>query len=137
MLRSQGDRAAAYLQAQGQAKAIEKTFAAIKAGKPTPELLAYQYLLTLPQIAQGESNKVWVVPSEFGSALRDFTKLLGAPGEDGIFRYQPSPVDNDLPGQDDDSDQIADWFSPETGPATAEAVAKAEADARKPVQGAI
>ena len=44
MLRAQGERAAAYLQAQGQAKAIEKTFAAIKAGRPTPEMLAYQYL---------------------------------------------------------------------------------------------
>src|SRR6185295_4490044 len=49
ILRAQGERAAQYLQAQGQAKAIEKTFAAIKAGRPTPELLAYQYLQTLPQ----------------------------------------------------------------------------------------
>jgi regulator of protease activity HflC (stomatin/prohibitin superfamily) len=47
ILRAQGERAARYLQAQGQAKAIEKVFAAIKAGRPTPELLAYQYLQTL------------------------------------------------------------------------------------------
>ncbi|MGH3517743.1 MAG: SPFH domain-containing protein, partial [Haloechinothrix sp.] len=53
ILRAQGERAARYLQAQGQAKAIEKVFAAIKAGQPTPELLAYQYLQTLPQMAQG------------------------------------------------------------------------------------
>ena len=76
-----------YLQAQGQAKAIEKTFAAIKAGRPTPEMLAYQYLQTLPQMAKGEANKVWLVPSDFGSALQGFTKMLGAPGEDGVFRY--------------------------------------------------
>ena len=80
ILRAQGERAAQYLQAQGQAKAIEKTFAAIKAGRPTPELLAYQYLQTLPKMAQGEANKVWVVPSDFGSALQGFTKMLGAPG---------------------------------------------------------
>ena len=135
MLRAQGERAAAYLQAQGQAKAIEKTFAAIKAGRPTPELLAYQYLLTLPQIAQGEASKVWVVPSDFGSALQGFTKLLGVPGDDGVFRYQPSPVEGDLPKPEDDSDEIADWFSTETDPAIVEAVAKAEADARKPVDG--
>ena len=49
VLRAQGERAAAYLRAQGQAKAIEKTFAAIKAGRPTPEMLAYQYLQTLPR----------------------------------------------------------------------------------------
>ena len=130
MLRAQGERAAQYLQAQGQAKAIEKTFAAIKAGRPTPEMLAYQYLQTLPKMAQGEANKVWVVPSDFGSALQGFTKLLGAPGEDGVFRYTPSPVESDLPRPEDDSDEVADWFSTETDPAIAEAVAKAEAEAR-------
>src|SRR5579875_2506640 len=89
MLRAQGERAAAYLQAQGQAKAIEKTFAAIKAGRPTPEMLAYQYLQTLPKMARGDANKVWVVPSDFSAALQGFTRLLGAPGEDGVFRFQP------------------------------------------------
>lgn len=132
ILRAQGERAAQYLNAQGQAKAIEKTFAAIKAGRPTPELLAYQYLQTLPQMAKGEANKVWVVPSDFGSALQGFTKLLGAPGEDGVFRYTPSPVD-ETPVQGDD-DEVADWFSTQTDPAIAQAVAKAEAEARIPVQ---
>ncbi len=136
MLRAQGERAAAYLQAQGQAKAIEKTFAAIKAGRPTPELLAYQYLQILPQMARGEANKVWVVPSDFGAALQGFTKLLGAPGDDGVFRYQPSPVD-DTPRLEDDSDETADWFTTQTDPAIVEAVAKAEADARKPVEGMV
>jgi regulator of protease activity HflC (stomatin/prohibitin superfamily) len=134
MLRAQGERAAAYFQAQGQAKAIEKTFAAIKAGRPTPEMLAYQYLQVLPKMAQGEANKVWLVPSDFGTALQGFTKLLGAPGEDGVFRYQPSPVE-DLPTPDGDGEDTSDWFSTETDPAIVQAVAKAEADARKPVEG--
>ncbi|BBX22493.1 hypothetical protein MTER_19040 [Mycolicibacter terrae] len=137
MLRAQGERAAAYLQAQGQAKAIEKTFAAIKAGRPTPELLAYQYLQVLPEMARGGANKVWVVPSDFGTALQGFTKLLGAPGEDGVFRYQPSPVDENAAKPEDDSDEVADWFTTQTDPAIAQAVAKAEADARKPVEGGI
>jgi len=34
----------------------------------------------------------------------------------------------------DDAD-VADWFSTETDPAIVQAVAKAEADARKPVEG--
>lgn len=131
MLRAQGERAAAYLQAQGQAKAIEKTFAAIKAGRPTPEMLAYQYLQTLPQMAKGEANKVWLVPSDFGSALQGFTKLLGAPGEDGVFRYTPSPVEENLPRPEDDADEVADWFNTETDPEIARAVALAEAEARK------
>jgi regulator of protease activity HflC (stomatin/prohibitin superfamily) len=138
MLRAQGDRAAAYLQAQGQAKAIEKTFAAIKAGRPTPEMLAYQYLQVLPQMARGDANKVWLVPSDFGAALQGFAKSLGAPGADGVFRFEPSPVD-DVPkhaAADDDAD-VADWFSTETDPALMQAVAKAEADARKPVEGSF
>jgi regulator of protease activity HflC (stomatin/prohibitin superfamily) len=137
MLRAQGERAAAYFRAQGQAKAIEKTFAAIKAGRPTPEMLAYQYLQILPQMAQGEANKVWLVPSDFGTALQGFTKLLGAPGEDGVFRYVPSPVEDNLPKPEDDDKETADWFSTETDPAIVQAVAKAEADARKPVDGTL
>ena len=136
MLRAQGERAAAYLQAQGQAKAIEKTFAAIKAGRPTPEMLAYQYLQVLPLMARGDANKVWVVPSDFGTALQGFTKLLGAPGDDGVFRFVPSPVDDQAAKHaKDDDDDMADWFSTETDPALMQAVAKAEADARKPVEG--
>src|SRR6202000_3076588 len=114
MLRAQGERAAAYFQAQGQAKAIEKTFAAIKAGRPTPEMLAYQYLQTLPKIAQGDANKVWVVPRDFGTALQGFYKSLGAPGDDGVFRFAPSP--DDRPAAAEDDSDTADWFSTETDP---------------------
>jgi regulator of protease activity HflC (stomatin/prohibitin superfamily) len=137
MLRAQGERAASYLQAQGQAKAIEKTFAAIKAGRPTPEMLAYQYLQTLPLMAKGEANKVWLVPSDFGTALQGFTKMLGAPGEDGVFRYQPSPVEEDLPKPEDDSAEVAEWFNTKSDPEIAQAVAQAVAEARTPVAGAL
>src|SRR5438034_52093 len=58
ILRAEGERESAILQAEGQAKAIETVFNAIHAGKPDAELLAYQYLQVLPQIAQGEANKV-------------------------------------------------------------------------------
>ncbi|WP_313673076.1 SPFH domain-containing protein [Mycolicibacterium sp.] len=129
ILRAEGERAAQYLQAQGQAKAIEKTFAAIKKGRPTPELLAYQYLQTLPQMAKGEANKVWLVPSDFGSALQGFTKMLGAPGSDGVFRYQPSPMDTEQPPQDD-SEEVADWFTIQSDPAVAAAVRNAQAQAQ-------
>ena len=135
ILRAQGERAAQYLQAQGEAKAIEKTFAAIRAGRPTPEMLAYQYLQTLPQMAQGEANKVWLIPSDFGSALEGFTRLLGAPGADGVFRYQPTP-ESDTPAPVDDSDEVADWFNTRTDPDIAEAVAKAEAEARRSLPAA-
>ena len=34
----------------------------------------------LPQIAQGDSNKIWIIPSEFANALGSVGKML-APGE--------------------------------------------------------
>ena len=100
-------------------------------------MLAFQYVQTLPLMARGEANKVWIVPSDFGAALQGFTKLLGAPGEDGVFRYTPSPVERDLPKPEDDSEEVAEWFTTQTDPEIARAVAKAEADARKPVPNAL
>ena len=79
---------------------------------------------------------MWVVPSDFGSALQGFTKLLGAPGDDGVFRYTPSPVEP-TPAVDDDAEEVADWFETKTDPAIAQAVAKAEADARNTPTPAI
>ncbi|AMU31383.1 membrane protease subunit, stomatin/prohibitin [Mycobacteroides abscessus subsp. massiliense] len=131
ILRAEGERAAQYLQAQGQAKAIEKVFAAVKSGKPTPELLAYQYLQTLPKMAEGEANKVWLIPSDFGSALQGFTKLLGAPGDDGVFRYEPSPVDPSTERPEDDSDEVAGWFDTKATPEAAAAVAEAQSAAKE------
>jgi regulator of protease activity HflC (stomatin/prohibitin superfamily) len=69
VLRAQGQREATILEAEGQAKAIGTVFQAIHEGNPDPQLLAYQYVQALPQIAAGESNKVWIVPAEFQRAL--------------------------------------------------------------------
>jgi regulator of protease activity HflC (stomatin/prohibitin superfamily) len=133
ILRAQGERAARYLQAQGQAKAIEKVFAAIKAGRPTPEVLAYQYLQTLPQMAQGDANKVWMIPSDYGKALEGFARALGAPGDDGVFRYEP-PKEDDVPAKPDlEDEEVASWFETKSDPKVAEAVAAAEAVARQEV----
>ncbi|TCO60935.1 SPFH domain-containing protein [Actinocrispum wychmicini] len=137
ILRAQGERAARYLQAQGQAKAIEKVFTAIKAGKPTPEVLAYQYLQTLPQMAQGDANKVWLVPSDYGKALEGFAKMLGAPGDDGVFRYEPPKEDVPLSKPEEDDEEIKGWFDTSSDPRVAEAVRAAEAVARKEVPGPL
>ena len=69
ILKAEGKRQATILEAEGQAKAIDTVFNAIHAGKPDQGLLAYQYLQILPQIAQGESNKMWIIPSELTQAL--------------------------------------------------------------------
>ena len=69
VLRAEGQREATILEAEGQAKAIDTVFKAIHEGNPDPQLLAYQYVQALPQIAQGDSNKVWIIPAEFQRAL--------------------------------------------------------------------
>src|SRR5216684_1811887 len=69
ILKAEGARQAMILEAEGQSKAIGTVFQAIHDGKPDAALLAYQYLQMLPQIAQGESNKVWIIPSELSQAL--------------------------------------------------------------------
>jgi regulator of protease activity HflC (stomatin/prohibitin superfamily) len=81
ILRAEGQRQAAILQAEGQAKAIDTVFRAIHEGDADPKLLAYQYLQVLPQIAQGESNKVWIIPSEVTKALGQLGDAL--PGRTG------------------------------------------------------
>jgi regulator of protease activity HflC (stomatin/prohibitin superfamily) len=81
ILRAEGQAQSAILKAQGEARAIQQVFEAIHRGNPDNKLLAYQYLQMLPQIAQGPSNKVWIVPTELTQALRGIGAALG--GADG------------------------------------------------------
>jgi regulator of protease activity HflC (stomatin/prohibitin superfamily) len=80
ILRAQADREAQILRAEGEAQAIGTVFDAIHAGNPDQALLSYQYLQMLPQIAQGDANKVWIVPSELGKALEGLGNLTSAFG---------------------------------------------------------
>src|SRR5215203_5362241 len=77
VLRAEGQRTAAILKAEGEAKAIETVFGAIHDGAPDQALLSYQYLQMLPQLAQGSANKVFVIPSEYASALSNLTSHFG------------------------------------------------------------
>ncbi len=69
ILNAQGEREAAILKAQGEGQAILTVFQSIHDGAPDQALLAYQYLQMLPKIADGDANKVWVIPSEITRAL--------------------------------------------------------------------
>ncbi len=82
VLKAEGARAAAILRSEGEAKAIETVFGAIHAGAPTEKLLSYQYLQMLPRLAQGDANKVFVIPSEFTQAFAGIGDALTrlAPG---------------------------------------------------------
>src|ERR687893_1405688 len=86
ILRAEGQREAQVLEAEGQSKAIDTVFEAIHRGDADPKLLAYQYLQMLPQIAQGESNKIWIIPSEFQQALGTIGDAVSGLGSAGSGR---------------------------------------------------
>ena len=128
ILRAEGERAARYLSAQGEAKAIETTFNAIHAAKPDPALLAYQYLQTLPQIAKGDANKMWIVPSEFSKALEGLAGLAGqaggsgsesAPGGSTPSWLSATGAGSAVPADTEPGDKIATdgWFDSNLPPA--------------------
>ena len=77
ILTAEGAKQSAILRAEGQAEAIAAVFQAVHDNDPDPKLLAYQYLQTLPQLAQGQGNTFWVIPSEVTSALRSVASAFG------------------------------------------------------------
>jgi regulator of protease activity HflC (stomatin/prohibitin superfamily) len=82
ILKAEGQKQSAILAAEGQSQAIATVFKAIHEGRPDPQLLAYQYLQVLPQIAQGDANKVWVIPSELTKALGGISERLLPPSSE-------------------------------------------------------
>ena len=77
ILTAEGGKQSAILRAEGQAQAIAAVFQAVHDNDPDPKLLAYQYLQTLPQLAQGPGNTFWVIPSEVTTALRSVASAFG------------------------------------------------------------
>jgi len=106
ILRAQADREAQILRAQGEGQAIQTVFEAIHDGAPDQSLLAYQYLQMLPKIAEGDANKVWIVPSEIGKALEGLgstlTDLKGIPSDSGgpRRRLDPQALEQAVPTAD-------------------------------------
>jgi regulator of protease activity HflC (stomatin/prohibitin superfamily) len=90
ILRAEGQREAQILEAQGEAQAIETVFDAIHRGDADQKLLAYQYLQKLPEIADGEASKLWIIPSEFTQALGRLGSVL-EPGEPKADSKPPEP----------------------------------------------
>ena len=94
VVRAEADATAQAAKARGQAQAISTVFRAIHEGNPDQRLLAYQYLQMLPQIAQGDANKLWIVPSELGKALEGMGSFFG------------SARDEERPQRGDDPEQL-------------------------------
>jgi regulator of protease activity HflC (stomatin/prohibitin superfamily) len=94
ILTAEGQAQSAILKAQGESRAIQQVFEAIHKGNPDDKLLAYQYLQMLPQIARGQSNKMWIVPSELTEALSGIGRALGGRGRD-TGGYLGEPMGDD------------------------------------------
>lgn len=96
ILRAEGEAKAAALRAEGEAQAIRTVFESIHAGDPDQKLLSYQYLQMLPKIAEGDANKLWIVPSEIGDALKGLSGAFGnfgsPPGAPNGNATPPAPV---------------------------------------------
>jgi regulator of protease activity HflC (stomatin/prohibitin superfamily) len=98
VLKAEGARTAAILRSEGEAKAIATVFEAIHEGRPDRELLSYQYLQMLPQLAQGEANKVFIIPSEFTQALGGLGGALTGLGDGQAPSPPPPPAPRVGPG---------------------------------------
>ena len=96
ILTAQGAKEAAILRSQGEAQAIDTVFRAIHEGDPDPKLLSYQYLQMLPQLAQGEANKIWVIPTEFTRALGQLGGVFGG-GDAGDAPARPDAASSSSP----------------------------------------
>ncbi len=93
ILRAEGARAAAILKAEGQSRAIDEVFQAVHRNDPDPKLLAYQYLQVLPELAKGQGNTFWVIPSEITSALQGVSRAFTEALPKSAATHQPDSSD--------------------------------------------
>lgn len=94
ILTAEGQAQGAILKAQGESRAVLQLFDAIHRGDADPKLLAYKYLQMLPEIANGSSSKLWVIPTEFTAALQSITSAFGPgnAGDTGAADGGPTPT---------------------------------------------
>ena len=95
ILKAEGDAKAAILRADGEAQAIQKVFDAIHKGNPDQKLLAYQYLQTLPKIAEGYVQQAVDHPQRSRRSPQGHRQRAG--------RQQGRPVQRRLFGPDSDA----------------------------------
>ncbi len=78
ILTAEGQKEATILRAQGEAEATRQVFRAIHDGDPSPDLLTYQYIQNLPQVANGQGMTLLLVPSDAVASLGAITALGSA-----------------------------------------------------------
>ncbi|MFC5729889.1 MULTISPECIES: SPFH domain-containing protein [Nocardioides] len=129
ILAAQAERESAILRAQGEGQAIQTVFQAIHDGRPDQSLLAYQYLQMMPKIAEGDANKLWVIPSEITKALEglgsSIHEIAGIPKHTSgpAKRVEMGPTEPTISFESGDREQSA------AGEAARQAIAEAQSAA--------
>jgi regulator of protease activity HflC (stomatin/prohibitin superfamily) len=111
ILRAEGERQGQILRAEGQAQAIGTVFQAVHDGDADPKVLAYQYLQTLPQLAQAQGNTFWVIPSEVTTALKTLSGAFSGPESAG--GSAPPPANGGRPAPRAQAEALKDMALPE------------------------
>ncbi|EFQ84076.1 SPFH/Band 7/PHB domain protein [Aeromicrobium marinum DSM 15272] len=100
ILEAEGERQSAILKAQGEGRAIETVFQAIHDGNPDQKLLNYQYLQTLPKIANGENASTWIIPAELTASLGQLGGIIGKVPVDGGGSRRRVDLDEQISASD-------------------------------------
>ena len=136
ILRAEGQAQSAILKAQGESRAILQVFDAIHRGNADSKLLAYQYLQTLPKIANGSSSKMWIVPTEFTAALDGIAGALGGGKDGGPGGSDDSDDDAARPGVDLSGSELDLGIASDLASTSLQAPEEALAQARGEVESA-
>ena len=136
ILRAEGQAQSAILKAQGESRAILQVFDAIHRGNADSKLLAYQYLQTLPKIANGSSSKMWIVPTEFTAALDGIAGALGGGKDSGPGGSDDSDDDAARPGVDLSGSELDLGIASDLASTSLQAPEEALAQARGEVESA-
>jgi regulator of protease activity HflC (stomatin/prohibitin superfamily) len=76
ILNAEGQAKAQILRAEAEAKAVKQVFSAVKDAELDEAMLAYRYLEQLPLMAQGDANKVWIIPGELSGAMEKLAQAF-------------------------------------------------------------
>ena len=77
VLNARADAESQALVAEGESQAIQKVFHALSEAAVTDQALAYKYIDQLKELAQGDANKVWFIPTELSAAAASLTRAFG------------------------------------------------------------
>jgi regulator of protease activity HflC (stomatin/prohibitin superfamily) len=99
VLRAQGEKEARALRAEGEAQALGKIFEMVRsAGIAPADMLGYKYLEALPAVADGDANKLLLLPTGAADAMgavaglgSAFAEGMAPPRERGERRPPPAP----------------------------------------------